>query len=144
MSLIDERSNAILRHVLEGEYSETSSHLSFSPSALDDNIANLDKANYNKLRDGYIACMNEDHIAQRGLEPLLKLISELKKVYPLASDAKGGKPKKPEDATEGLTDAIAYLQEISLAGFIDFGISVSTSNFHHGQIFQLIFAAVGR
>ena len=85
----------------------------------------LDKANFNKLRDGYIACMNEDLIAQRGLEPLLKFVNELKDIYPLArsSEAKE-KPKKPEDSTEDVTNAITYLQELGVAGFIDFGISV--------------------
>ena len=124
MSLIDERSNAILRHVLEGEYTVSVGQSTLSLSAAS-SIASLDKANFNKLRDGYTACMNEDLIAKRGLEPLLKLVNELKNIYPLAefSEAKE-KPKKPEESTEGVTDAIAYLQELGLAGFIDFGISV--------------------
>jgi len=124
LSLIDERSTAILRHVLESEYSATIGQSSFSPSA-GSSIASLDKVNFNKLRDGYTACMNEGLLAQRGLEPLLKLVNELKGIYPLAesSEAKE-KPKKPESSTEGVTDAIAYLQELGIAGFIDFGISV--------------------
>lgn len=121
MGLIDERSNAILRHVLEGEY-ETTSSSSFSPSVLDSTVADLDKANFNKLRDGYLACMNEELIAKRGLEPLLKFVTELKDVYPLHPSK--DTLKKPEDPIEGLTDAITYMQELGLAGFIDFGISV--------------------
>lgn len=125
MGLIDERSTAILRHVLEGEYSESSSHSSFSPAALQGRSSNIDKENFLKLRDGYTACMNEELIAKRGLDPLLKFVKQLKEVYPLAeaSEAKE-KPKKPVDSTVDLTDAIAYLQDIGLAGFIDFGISV--------------------
>ena len=124
MSLIDERSTAILRHVLEGEYSATTGQSSISPS-VDSSIASIDKANFNKLRDGYIACMNEDLITRRGLEPLLKFVNELKNVYPLAGSSEAmEKSKGPEDSTEGVTDAIAYLQELGLAGFIDFGISV--------------------
>lgn len=123
MSLIDEKSNAILRHVLESEYTVSVRQSTVSLSAAN-SIASLDKANFNKLRDGYIACMNEDLIAQRGLEPLLKFVNELKDIYPLArsSEAKE-KPKKPEDSTEDVTNAITYLQELGVAGFIDFGIS---------------------
>lgn len=122
MSLIDERSTAILRHVLEGEYMVSDqSIVSLSASS---STASLDKANFNKLRDGYSACMDEDLIAKRGLEPVLELVNELKGIYPLAESSKAkGKPKKPEGTTQGLTDAIAYLQELGLAGFIDFGIS---------------------
>lgn len=69
--------------------------------------------------------MNEDLITRRGLEPLLKFVNELKNVYPLAGSSEAmEKSKGPEDSTEGVTDAIAYLQELGLAGFIDFGISV--------------------
>jgi len=119
MSLIDERSTAILRHVLEGEYTVSVGQSTLSLSAATE-IANLDKANFNKLRDGYTACMNEDLIAKRGLEPLLKFVNELKDIYPLAGSS------ETKDSTEGVTDAIAYLQELGLAGFIDFGISVGS------------------
>ncbi|KAF8421477.1 peptidase family M13 [Tirmania nivea] len=123
MSLIDERSTAILRHVLEGEYSVNIDQSNPSLSAAS-SIASLDKANFNKLKDGYIACMDESLIAQRGLQPLLKLVNELKDTYPLAESSEAiEKPKKPEGSTEGVTDAIAYLQELGVAGFIDFGIS---------------------
>ena len=122
MSLIDERSTVILRRVMESEYSTRSGRAVF-PSSLDAATVNVDKANFKKLQDGYNACMDEDLIAQRGLRPMLKFVQEIKDIFPVTESSEGKGKSKP-DSTVNITDAIAYLQELGLAGFIDFGISV--------------------
>ena len=115
MTLIGDRSGVILRRVLESEYSARSDRTISSP--MDAATINADKANFKKLQDGYNACMDEDLIAQRGLRPMLKLVREIKDIFPVTESSEKSKPGST-------TDAITYLQELGLAGFIDFGISV--------------------
>lgn len=122
MSLIDERSTIILRRVIESEYSTRTGGTGSSPP-MGAITVNVDKANFKKLQDGYNACMDEDLIAQRGLRPMLDTVQEIKDIFPV-TESYEGKGKSKLEPTAYITDAIAYLQELGLAGFIDFGISV--------------------
>ena len=121
MSLIDERSTIILRRVIESEYSARSGRAGFL-SSMDAATPNVDQENFKKLQDGYNACMDEDLIAQRGLQPMLRFVQEIRDIFP-ATRSSG---RKGKGSTVNITNAITYLQELGLAGFIDFGISVRT------------------
>ncbi|KAL4931202.1 M13 family metallopeptidase [Aspergillus undulatus] len=84
-TFMQEGSQARLRHLLE----------SSGPSdPADSNI-------FEKLKDGYNACLDAETVEKRGTEPLEKLLKEFEDIYKLDASSK--------DSEAGLTDAVQYL-----------------------------------
>lgn len=64
-TIMVETSQLLLRHILEGEYPESIAGDS------------LDRDNFNKLRDAYDSCLDEDSIKKAGLKPVLEFLGEM-------------------------------------------------------------------
>jgi endothelin-converting enzyme len=44
-----------------------------------------DEENFDKMKAAYDACLNEDHIKSVGVEPLMNVLEEIKKAYPITT-----------------------------------------------------------
>ncbi|THY11526.1 endothelin-converting enzyme [Aureobasidium pullulans] len=101
LQIMNENNQLILKHILE------------SPAPKDTSLfwtaANPDLEIFDKLQDGYNACMNESLLASIGSEPLLDLLLQLDKIYPTE------KSKKNKD-DNSLTKAIEFLMSIGVGG----------------------------
>lgn len=117
---MNERNTQVLQHVIEGAYPEDSSHSSYSPRSLQEEDNSIDKENFNKIKDAYDACMNEDAITKLGADPLIKLLDHVKELLPVDSEASA------KDDSNGLTDAFIYANQVGVSPLMQFSIGVST------------------
>lgn len=105
---MSEDGQTLLRHILEAPF----------PNALasgDD--AEDDKKNFEKLQNGYRACMNESGIEKRGFSPLSDVIAELLNIdEEIASTEQDGKK---------LAHMLAYLSSIGVDPLLSLGIQAS-------------------
>lgn len=73
-----------------------------------------------KIRGMYSSCMNEDQLDKIGVEPLLRFVQTLRKLFrgeSLETTAEGDKNDK-----KGLTAALAFLHSRGVDALFDFGI----------------------
>ena len=73
-ALMSENAQQILRHVIESPYEKSSDTAAA--------MTNDDQVIFNKLRDGYNACMNETLLKEKASEPLIEVLKHLEKLYP--------------------------------------------------------------
>ncbi|KAJ4991672.1 Endothelin-converting enzyme 1-like protein 1 [Stagonosporopsis vannaccii] len=81
-TIMNENSELLLRHILEAPYPKDSKHSYFSPMQLKSVQKSADEENFDKMKAVYDACLDEDKIKSLGVEPLLKVLEEIKKAYP--------------------------------------------------------------
>lgn len=105
---MNEENQLILKRILEAPAPESEGSLFWTASTADKEI-------FNKMKDGYNACMNETLLATIGSRPLLNLLEKLDEVYPAK------KPKKSRvDAS--LTNAVEFLMSIGVASPVSIGV----------------------
>ncbi|KAL4782410.1 hypothetical protein BJX76DRAFT_332717 [Aspergillus varians] len=98
-TFMGEASQTRLRHLLE----------SSEPSDPDDSDI------FEKLKSGYQACLDEDTIKKRGLEPLEKLLEDFEKIYSLDSASEGSETE--------LTDAVLYLLKSGVRTLVSLSVA---------------------
>jgi len=86
-TIMSEKSQMLLRHILEEPYPRDSDHSYFSPMRLQTMSKSADEENFDKMRSAYDACLDEDEIKNIGVEPLLRVLEKIKKTFPI--DSKG-------------------------------------------------------
>ncbi|OLN86985.1 Endothelin-converting enzyme 1-like protein 1 [Colletotrichum chlorophyti] len=86
-TIMSENSELLLRHILEAPYPRDSKHSSFSPLQLHALEKSADEDNFDKMKAAYDACLDEDKIKSVGVEPLVQILDEIKKAYPLGAAA---------------------------------------------------------
>lgn len=101
LQIMNDDNQLILKHILESSAPKDTS-LFWTAASPDQEI-------FNKMQDGYNACMNETLLASIGSRPLLELLLQLDKIYPTKNSKTGGQ----EDS---LTKAIEFLMGIGIAG----------------------------
>lgn len=116
-----ESSKTILRHILE-----QSSSTIFSSSA--------DKDNFQKLKDDYDSCMNEQELQNIGLKPLQGIVNQIKMSFAAATDRTklSDSPATDTSAQKGvtmeetsqLTDTILLMMEHDIRPFMTFDVGV--------------------
>lgn len=72
LSVLAERGQALLRHILEAPFSKTMASGKHS---------HVDKDNFEKLHDAYGACLNETAIKSKGADPLIKLVQHVTEIF---------------------------------------------------------------
>lgn len=110
-TIMAENSQMLLRHILAAPYPKDSAHSSFSPMQLAAVAKKPDEANFDKMKAAYDACMDEEAIKKEGLKPMLKIINEVKELFPLSLS----------DITindERLQTAILYLYRLQITAII--------------------------
>ena len=119
-TLMVEDSQTILRHILEGDASK---------------ISSADRPNFEKLKNDYDACMDEETIKDQGLEPLKKVTEHIKALFATSEEAWKASPARSHHTQQGiaytsttkLTDALLYMQKLGTDGLVSTGIGVSSS-----------------
>lgn len=104
-----ESSETLLRHILEAPYPKSSKHSTFSPAQLLGTLSSADQDNFNKLKDAYQACIDEDTIKAKGIKPLAEILYQVAEIYPV---------KASKSNRDDLADAITYLAKIGVTSLI--------------------------
>ncbi|KAF2670943.1 zincin [Microthyrium microscopicum] len=113
-SIMSDTNRNILHSILTNPYPVNSS--------LSGDKLKYDKANFDKMKAAYDTCMNEDKIKEYGVAPLVKILNEFDKVYPV----KGPNPTK--DNKEELTNALIWLANNDVSGLVSSGNGADDSN----------------
>lgn len=117
-TIMSENSQTLLRHILEGEYPKESRHSSFSPAMLPKSPASLDEENFDKLKAGYDACMNETEIKSVGITPLKEITQQVTGIFSV-EDFKHMLLKSEDYGS--LADTIEYMAKLGSSAFISSG-----------------------
>ena len=124
-TIMHERSQQILRHVLESKERSFVEALSVP-----------DKIIFSKAQDAYDACMNEEKLKKLGSGPLIEVLRVIEKLFPAVKDdgvfenphlpLQRQKPLlvRRDTSDENLTNIITYFEKIGVTALISFGISV--------------------
>ncbi|KAH8727731.1 peptidase family M13 [Phaeosphaeriaceae sp. PMI808] len=112
-TIMSEQSELLLRHILEAPYPKDSQHSYFSPMQLKASGKSADEANFDKMKATYDACLNENQIKEEGAAPLVKLLEEIKKAYPVNA-------LKTSDS-HALKDAILVLAKYGVSTLVSTG-----------------------
>ena len=112
-ALMSENAQQILRHVIESHY-EKSSETAVT-------MTNDDQVIFDKLRDGYNACMSETLLKEKASGPLIEVLKHLEKLYPglyLGNQAYHDATSSEQSALGGrpdeLTAVVNYLTNIGV------------------------------
>jgi endothelin-converting enzyme len=107
-SSVSSRSNmsdvirAVIHDILEGPYSENNTISGEKKAARKDN--------FEKLKNGYSTCMDENSIKQAGVAPLRELLDELEVHYPVTA-----RDSSSTDSNDELTSVLAWLSKNSVS-----------------------------
>jgi endothelin-converting enzyme len=96
-------------------------HSSFSPAKLIRSLSSADQDNFNKLKAAYDACMDEDTIKKRGLEPLMGILHHVAEIFPLTESALNERALSEDAEGEGLANTIGYLAKLGVSALISCG-----------------------
>lgn len=122
-TLMAERGQQILRHVLESPYSIEHGDFETHSSAKKDI--------FTKLKDAYDSCMDIDQIKEAGSAPLLSVLKEIESLFPAihTQNFEDGFPQLRNDEQHGmlyggsnqLSRTISYLNDIGVTAIIALG-----------------------
>jgi hypothetical protein len=107
-SIMQDVNRNLLHGILDGVYAENSTFTGANRT--------LDKANFDKMKTAYNACMNEDAIKDYGVTPLRKILLEFEAVYPLTA---------ANASNDELTNTLIWLAKNSVSGLVSAGTGVS-------------------
>lgn len=107
LGIMSEEGQLILKHILESSSPETTS-LFWTASSPDEEI-------FAKMQDGYNACLNETLLKSIGAKPLIELLTELGRIYPVKHT------RSSKDTS--LTDAVQFLIGRGVRTPISIGVS---------------------
>ena len=122
-----ERSQRILRHLLEAPY-EADHEMATSTAA--------DRDNFDKLRDLYEACMDEDRLKRTGSAPLLKILRRVESLYPMNRSRAAAQENSvnqlltqqplasANESSNHLSKTVTYLASIGVASLIEINVRV--------------------
>jgi endothelin-converting enzyme len=72
-----------------------------------------DEENFDKMKAAYDACLNEDHIKSVGVRPLMDVLEEVRKAYPITT--------LPTSDSHALRDAILLLAKYGISTLVSTG-----------------------
>jgi len=104
-SVLAERGETLLRHILEAPYPENMT------SGQDSSV---EKENFEKLQDAYDSCMNETVIHSKGAAPLLALMKQVREM---------------SGADQPLSHVLSFMMEIGIEPLVTLGIDVRLIHF---------------
>ena len=126
-TLMQEISQRILRHVLETPFSD--SHPSTDPDS------SHEATIFNKLKDAYDACMDEERLRSLGSRPLLNVLRKIDELFPANKPHSSLEPfpKLLPQAQKGLiyegenrlATTVAYLTSLGVDSLVSFSVGVS-------------------
>ena len=111
-TIMSENSQMLLRHILEAPYPERATQADFSPQS-DAASESADKENFDKLKAGYDACLDEDTIKRLGVTPLLEILNETSSRF----SAQSCPNSKTVSEQNALADTVRYLATLGISAF---------------------------
>ena len=125
-SVMAEESERLLRHVLESPYEPE-----YSASSLD---VDADRAIFDKLQDGYVACMDQNRLKEVRSKPLLQVLMKVAELYPQIEDDRSGDGLNAGDGAEqstlamddanDITRTVTYLTNLNVNNLVSLYIGV--------------------
>lgn len=85
-------------------------------------LSSVDQKNFEKLKDAYDACMDEDTIKRDGVAPLMKILDEIAGLFPTPQVAFLRSAFTSKD-TNKMADTILYLAKLGIPALISTGAS---------------------
>jgi hypothetical protein len=104
-SIMGDTIKTLLRGILEGDYATNN-------KTIDVPQRNFDMENFQKMKDAYHTCMNEDTIKEYGTTPVNGVLAKFEEIFP----RKG--PALSEKTKDELTKTIIWLQKNAVGGLI--------------------------
>ena len=123
-----ERSQQILRHVLESPYTDGHQLVKLSSST--------EKGLFEKIQKAYDACMDEETIKELGSGPLLEILRKVDQLFPVADSQEileTFREDLPYKGKNNLSNTIAYLKSIGVSALVSFSVAVRLSSY--GTVF---------
>lgn len=96
-------------------------HSSFSPAQLLGPLSSVDEQNFDKLRDAFDACMDEDQIKMDGLKPLLELLHQVADMFPVAESAVRTRSPMTHADGKDLSDTLNLLLKYEVPALVSLG-----------------------
>ncbi|KAI1388799.1 endothelin-converting enzyme 1 [Hypoxylon trugodes] len=124
-TIMSENGQTTLRHILESPYPTTSEHSSFSPRNLFTRAASTDEENFLMIQNAYNSCLNETVLQKTGVAPLVDLIGQLAKSFPVDE---GDSATVQESDYVTLSDTILFLEKIGVTSFLGLGAGADDKN----------------
>jgi endothelin-converting enzyme len=105
-SILSDITHGVVQDILDGPYRQRAN--------LNGVNKTLHRANFDKLKAAYSACMDEEAIKKVGFTPLLAMLEELEGLYPAVA------PKSPSvnSNKEELTNALLWLHQNSASSLV--------------------------
>lgn len=122
-TIMSENSQMLLRHILEAPYPGDSKHSSFSPAQLAQSLSSVDEQNFDKLRDAYNACMDEDTIKKAGLKPLMEILHQVAEMFPATNSAFERRSPVTLADSKALSDTLILLAKYGVMPLVALGAS---------------------
>ncbi|KAF2275386.1 zincin [Westerdykella ornata] len=116
-TIMSENSQRLLRHILEAPYPKDSRHSYFSPMQLSAGDKSEDEKNFDKMKAVYDACLDEETIKKAGTAPLIKILREVIRLFPVTQ--KSGVVTEDDHASIG--DTVLYLAQQGISALISPG-----------------------
>lgn len=80
--------------------------------------SSVDQENFDKLKDAYNACMDEDTIKKAGIKPLMEILKQVADMLPIIKTTLPSTPFIGDD----LKDVIEYLQKLGVTALVSVGV----------------------
>ncbi|OZJ04605.1 hypothetical protein BZG36_02056 [Bifiguratus adelaidae] len=106
----------VLKEIMESDFK------SIDAEALPSKDKIIDEQNFRKLKDYYVACLNETAIDAAGAEPVKPVLERIHDLFP------GDLWVKPSFSVKEFSRGIAYLQSIGVAPFFDLWVTADDKN----------------
>ncbi|KAI2631671.1 peptidase family M13 [Xylaria nigripes] len=116
-SIMADVGQVILRHILESAYPGDSRHSSFSPMNLQTLAASTDEDNFLTMQESYNSCMNEEKLKEIGVAPLVHLINQVARSFPVNEETYETEELLRQEDYAKLSDTILLLQKLQVTTF---------------------------
>jgi endothelin-converting enzyme len=83
--------------------------------------SSIDKDNFSKLKAAYDACMDEEAVQQKGIEPLQKLLHQVADMFPVKESAFQERTALVPKDEEDLADTMLFLANIGVPSLVACG-----------------------
>ncbi|RUS22887.1 hypothetical protein BC937DRAFT_95451 [Endogone sp. FLAS-F59071] len=127
---LDDANKKVLRQILEGEW-HTPKRPQNMTADLPDPDEIVDQQNFGKLKDFYEACLNEAVIDDLGAKPLIPILNEIVRLFPLKAnkyDATAAAAAPHQPWSSNLTNVLSFLAGYNVNPFFAMYVDADAKN----------------
>jgi endothelin-converting enzyme len=93
-------------------------HSYFSPARLSIQTKSEDEENFLKMKSAYDACLDEETIKKLGTAPLLKVVEQIREIFPVDESSKSW---TQEERSNAITKTVLYLTNNGISALLSPG-----------------------